>query len=56
MMWGGLQVPVGPDYRLAAAEVKRHINKNTVLIVASAPGFPHGVIDHVEELGKVTPF
>lgn len=50
-----LQVPVGKDYRLSAAAVKKHITKNTVLIVASAPGFPHGVIDHIEELGKARP-
>lgn len=48
-----LQVPVGSDYRLSAAAVKRHINRNTVLIVASCPGFPHGVVDHVTELGRV---
>jgi hypothetical protein len=27
--------------------VARHINHNTVLVVASAPGFPHGVVDDV---------
>jgi hypothetical protein len=31
-------VPLGPDYRLHGSAVARRINKNTVLVVASAPG------------------
>ena len=53
MSFHHVQVPVGKDYRLSAADVRPHINRNTVLIVASSPGFPHGVMDHVAELGKV---
>lgn len=34
-------------------QVKRLINKNTVLIAGSAPNFPHGIIDDIESLGKL---
>eukprot|EP00899_Mesostigma_viride_P001863 jgi/Mesvir1/11678/Mv00071-RA.1 len=35
------------------AAFARAINANTILLVASAPGYPHGVIDPVEELGQL---
>lgn len=44
------QLPVGKDYRLGGRAVRRAISRNTVLVVASAPGFPHGVMDHVTEI------
>ena len=48
-----LQLPVGKDYRLPGSAVRRAISRNTVLVVASCPGFPHGVMDHVEDIAKV---
>lgn len=33
--------------------LKNKINSNTILIVGSAPSFPHGVIDPIEEIGKI---
>ena len=53
MWWWGVQVPVGKDFRVAAASVARAITRNTVLVVASSPCFPHGVIDDVEGIAKV---
>ena len=47
-----MQVPVGKDFRLSARAVERVITRNTAIIVASAPGFPHGVIDHVADIAK----
>lgn len=41
-------VPVGRDFRLSAATVRRYLNRNTAILVASAPGFPHGLVDDVE--------
>lgn len=38
------------------ADVKataRAISPSTILIYASAPGFPHGVIDPIEALGNL---
>ena len=34
-------------------DVKRAITRNTVLIAGSAPNFPHGVIDPIEELAQI---
>lgn len=48
-----IRLPVGPDYRLSARAVARAITKNTVLVVASAPGFPHGVVDDVAGIAAV---
>ena len=49
-----MQVPVGKDFRVSAASVARAITRNTVLMVASSPCFPHGVIDDVEGIAKVS--
>lgn len=46
-------VPVGSDLRADVAAMRRAITKNTVALVASAPGFPHGVIDPVPELAQL---
>ncbi|KAL2547223.1 Sphingosine-1-phosphate lyase [Forsythia ovata] len=47
------RVPVNKDFRANVKAIKRHINRNTILIVGSAPGFPHGIIDPIEELGEL---
>ncbi|KAI3467742.1 hypothetical protein Pfo_024405 [Paulownia fortunei] len=47
------RVPVGQDFRANVKAIKRHVNRNTILIVGSAPGFPHGIIDPIEELGEL---
>lgn len=38
---------------MSAAAVARAITRNTVLVVASSPCFPHGVIDDVTGIAKV---
>ncbi len=45
--------PLRHDYRVNVEEVRKLINENTVLIVGSAPAYPHGVIDPIEDLGKL---
>lgn len=47
-----IRLPVGPDYRLSGAAVRAALSRNTVLVVASSPGFPHGVMDHVEDIAE----
>ncbi|CAN1295163.1 Sphingosine-1-phosphate lyase [Linum perenne] len=47
------RVPVDKDFKADVKAIRRHINRNTILIVGSAPGFPHGVIDPIEELGQL---
>ena len=48
-----VMVPVGPDYRLSGKAVQKAVTRNTILVIASAPGFPHGVIDHIEDIAQV---
>jgi len=40
--------------RLTAGDVRRHLTRNTALVVASAPSFPHGVVDDVEGIARET--
>jgi glutamate/tyrosine decarboxylase-like PLP-dependent enzyme len=47
------RVPVGPDYRADLPAVRRAISRNTIVVVGSAPGFPHGVIDPIGELAEL---
>ncbi|SCV03394.1 LAME_0H10066g1_1 [Lachancea meyersii CBS 8951] len=46
--------PLDPKtYKVDLKRVRRLINKNTVLLVGSAPNFPHGIVDDIEGLGKL---
>lgn len=49
-----VMVPVGPDYRLSGKAVRKAVTRNTILVIASAPGFPHGVVDHVVDIAKAS--
>jgi sphinganine-1-phosphate aldolase len=41
------------DRRVDPKTVKASINGNTIAIVASAPTYPHGVVDPIEEIGSI---
>lgn len=45
--------PLRDDFRVNVEEVRNLINENTILIAGSAPAYPHGVIDPIEELGRL---
>jgi sphinganine-1-phosphate aldolase len=45
-----VRVPVGSDLRADVGAMRRAVTRDTVALVGSAPGFPHGVIDPIEEL------
>ncbi|KAH9623593.1 hypothetical protein KSS87_008647 [Heliosperma pusillum] len=47
------RVPVDNKFQADVKAIRRCINKNTIMIVGSAPGFPHGIIDPIEELGQI---
>ena len=42
-----------PSYQVHVTSVSRLINGNTVLLVGSAPNFPHGIIDDITSLSKL---
>jgi glutamate/tyrosine decarboxylase-like PLP-dependent enzyme len=45
-----VRIPVGPDFRADVEKVRRALNRNTIVLVGSAPSFPHGAIDPIETL------
>ncbi|KAH8946734.1 hypothetical protein BDL97_11G001400 [Sphagnum fallax] len=47
------RAPVTSDFHADVKAIKRLINKNTIMIVGSAPGFPHGIIDPIEEIAAL---
>lgn len=46
-------VSVDAEGRADMRAMKRAINKNTIMLVGSAPSYPHGCIDPMEELSKL---
>ena len=48
-----IHTPVGADYRANVREVRKALSRNTVLVVGSAPAYPHGAVDPIEELAKL---
>jgi len=48
-----VRVPVGADYRADVAAMAAAMTKRTVVLVGSAPGFPHGVVDPIPELSEL---
>ncbi|EOO03598.1 putative sphingosine-1-phosphate lyase protein [Phaeoacremonium minimum UCRPA7] len=42
-----------PAYQVDVRRVARLINSNTILLVGSAPNFPHGIIDDIAALSKL---
>ncbi len=47
------KVPVGPDYVANVKAMRAAINSHTVVMVGSAPCFPWGLIDPIEELAAI---
>ena len=48
-----LRTPVGPDLRADVAAARRAISPETILLVGSAPSYPHGVMDPIGELAAL---
>jgi glutamate/tyrosine decarboxylase-like PLP-dependent enzyme len=44
---------VDSNYQAKIKDVKKAVNKNTVVIVGSAPTFPHGIIDPIQEMSEI---
>ena len=47
------RAPLAADYGVDVAVVEKLVNRNTVMILGSAPEYPHGIIDPIAALGKV---
>lgn len=48
-----VHVPVAADFRADVQEMRAAMNRNTIVVVGSAPAFPHGVVDPIEELSEM---
>ncbi|KAH7090683.1 pyridoxal phosphate-dependent transferase [Paraphoma chrysanthemicola] len=42
-----------PSYKVHLPSVSRLVNPNTILLVGSAPNFPHGIIDDISGLSRL---
>jgi glutamate/tyrosine decarboxylase-like PLP-dependent enzyme len=48
-----MRVPVGIDFRADVKATEAAITDNTIALVGSAPPFPHGIVDPIEELSDI---
>lgn len=48
-----VRTSLGDDFRADMDAVRAAVNDNTILVVGSAPAYPHGVIDPIEELAAL---
>ncbi len=48
-----IHVDVDNNYAAKLKDVKKAVNKNTIVIVGSAPTFPHGIIDPISEMSEI---
>jgi glutamate/tyrosine decarboxylase-like PLP-dependent enzyme len=48
-----VQIPLRQDMRADVAAARRALNPNTIALVGSAPCFPYGVIDPIQELSEL---
>jgi len=48
-----VRIPLEKDFRVNIHALEKAITKRTVMILGSAPGYPHGVVDDIETLGEI---
>jgi sphinganine-1-phosphate aldolase len=48
-----IRLPVDQNYRADVEAARRAVTRNTIVIVGSAPSFPHGVLDPIAELSEI---
>jgi len=47
-------LPMTADHATDISRLKRLIDRNTVMVLGSAPEYPHGTIDPIAEMGAIT--
>lgn len=45
--------PVDENYRAIPEELEKRIGCNTIMVAASAPQYPHGMLDPIERIGEI---
>ena len=48
-----LKARLNSSYEVDIKHVESLIDKNTILIIGSAPNYPHGIIDPIDKLAKL---
>ena len=48
-----VHIPVRDDYRADVQAARKAVTANTILMVGSAPAYPHGVVDPIRELAAI---
>lgn len=48
-----VHIPVRADYRADVESARRAVTANTILMIGSAPAYPHGVVDPIRELAGI---
>ena len=48
-----IHIPVNSDYEADVDATERAVTKKTIVIVGSAPSFPHGIVDSIKELSEL---
>ena len=48
-----IRIPVTAEFKADLNATRKAITRNTIVIVGSAPAFPHGIIDPIEELSEL---
>jgi len=48
-----VHAPLAKNKQVNVKAVKKLINRNTIMIVGSAPSYPHGMVDPIVELGEL---
>lgn len=48
-----VHVPLGDDLRADVEATRDAVDNSTLMMVGSAPGYPHGVVDPIEELASI---
>lgn len=48
-----IPVALGSDYRANPAAMRAAVNKDTIMIMGSAPSYPHGLMDPIAEIAAI---
>ncbi len=48
-----VHIPVRADYRADVDAARKAVTPNTILMIGSAPAYPHGVVDPIRELAEI---
>ncbi len=48
-----VHIPVRADYRADVESARKALTANTILMIGSAPAYPHGVVDPIRELASI---